>query len=360
MENNKKIRVCHVISDYSVGGAGILLCNLLSAIDRERFPSVAFVPRSSELITRLSDVGAQVVVGDFPAERSFSLSGYRELVSFLSHHPCDIVHTHGAAFGRMAAKRVGALAVNTRHCDTKMKTYLYNLVTDFTVATSENMMRSMYKIPAEKRLFIPNGSSCQALLDANKRLQIKQSLGIPFASVVVGFAGRLEKIKGCDVFLRGAALALSMCDSLYFVIVGDGSEREALHELAVSLGIEKRVIFCGYSDRVWEYMNIFDIGVNSSLGSETSSLAISEMMSMGIAVVASDIAGNSYMLKNSSGVLFPVGDPFLLGMALFELARDEKKRALYGAAAKRRYLGEFSLSRMVERYERLYTRLVGT
>lgn len=356
--DTKKIRICHVISDGKVGGAGVLLCNLLSALDREKFHSAVVVSRHSQLVARLKRTGVRVIEGDFAPDRSLSLRGMLTVRSCLLRERYDVVHTHGAAFGRVAAKSVGTLAVNTRHCDTKMKTSFYNLITDFTVATSQNMFDSMKSIPAQKRLFIPNGSAKQPRLDVNERLQMRHRLGIPSDAVVVGFVGRLEKIKGCDVFLRAAAQA-NETESLYFVVVGDGSERRELLRLTRELSLSGRVKLCPYTENVWEYMNVFDIGVNSSLGSETCPLAISEMMSLGIPIVASDIPGNAYMLKGPSGVLFKTGDERELCLALQTLARDKEKRQLYSREAVKRYKSEFSLDATVKKYESLYARLCG-
>ncbi len=358
---NEKIRICHVISDLKIGGAGVLLCSLLDSLDRERFSLDVIAPRSSELLPRLRQTGAQVVEGDFVGECSFSVKGAYEVWRHIRHTRPDIVHTHGAAFGRIAARLVGATAVNTRHCDTKMKTTLYNSITDFTVATSPAMLGKMCEKHRAKCAFIPNGSAEQKRLNVNERLQIRARLGLPSDAIVAGFVGRLEWIKGCDIFLRGASLCMGKecAKNLYLVIVGDGSEKKRLQGLSHALGIDDRVRLCGYSDRAWEYMNIFDLGVNSSLGSETSSLAISEMMSLGIPIVASDIEGNAYMTEGC-GVSFSVGEPSSLAHALCRLIENESERRALGERCRKRYEDEFSLSSMARSYASLYTSLVNT
>jgi glycosyltransferase involved in cell wall biosynthesis len=59
------------------------------------------------------------------------------------------------------------------------------------------------------------------------------------------FVGALVPRKACDLALRGAATLLRD-DLAHFTVVGDGSERNRVEQLARSLGIEKAVSFCGW------------------------------------------------------------------------------------------------------------------
>jgi glycosyltransferase involved in cell wall biosynthesis len=59
------------------------------------------------------------------------------------------------------------------------------------------------------------------------------------------FIGALIPVKGCDLALRAAANVLRN-DLARFSILGDGQERSRLEQLAISLGIEKAVSFCGW------------------------------------------------------------------------------------------------------------------
>ncbi len=354
---NSPIHICHIISDGNVGGAGILLCNLLENIDSERFSSTVILPRSSLLAERLRPKHANIIQAPIPPDSSIAIGGFFVLRSLLSELRPHIVHTHGCAVGRLAARSLGITAVNTRHCDTKMKTTLYKIITDFTVATSESMLKKMRFIPTENRLFIPNGATPPKSLNANQRLQIRNAPKIPESAIVIGSVGRLEKIKGMDILITAASLLRKQKGDCRFVIVGEGSERKALAELVRSRGLEQYVIFCGYRENAGDYMNIFDIGVCASRGSETCPLAVSEMMALSLPVVASDIAGNGYMLKGGAGMLFQNENPKSLCDALFSLCHDKEKRKEIGKKAKARYEKEFSPDLMARRYEALYSSL---
>ena len=86
MQNNKEskmIKITHVITDSNIGGAGILLCNLLSAIDRSSFDFKVILPRGAALSPRLVALGVAVYEADISPDRSFSFS---------SHFPTALFH----------------------------------------------------------------------------------------------------------------------------------------------------------------------------------------------------------------------------------------------------------------------------
>ena len=51
------MRVLHVISDENIGGAGVLLCNLLGEFDQTRVQSEVALPLGSALCPRLRELG---------------------------------------------------------------------------------------------------------------------------------------------------------------------------------------------------------------------------------------------------------------------------------------------------------------
>ena len=348
------IHICHVITDGNIGGAGVLLANLIENLDSEKIRTSVILPKNSLLCPRLSNLDTNLIEAEITPDSSIDIGGIFILRKLLSNLRPDIVHTHGSATARLCAKTLGITTVNTRHCDTKMKTFLYNSITNFTVATSENMLSSMPEIPIENRIFIPNGATSPHVLNANQRLQLKTSLGIPENAIVIGSVGRLESIKGFDIFLSAAARLKEKLPLCRFLIVGDGSLRESLFKLSRSLSLSEEVIFCGHRENAGDFMNIFDVGVLASRGSETTPLALSEMMSLSLPCVVSDIAGHTYMVRDGAGALFKNGSASSLASVLFSLCLNRELRNTLGNNAKIRYESEFTPRQMSRRYENMY------
>jgi glycosyltransferase involved in cell wall biosynthesis len=185
------------------------------------------------------------------------------------------------------------------------------LLSDKIIAVAESAKQNLIDmgILGSQIEVIINGASPLTQLTNDQKQKIKERLGISDAFAVVSICARLEKCKDHVTFLRAAAI-LSKLDAKYsFLVIGDGSLRPYLKNCAKKLGIEDKVIFTGFVEDTSPYMNVTDINVNCSIGTETSSLAISEGMSLGIPCVASDYGGNPYMVENGvNGYIFEMAE----------------------------------------------------
>jgi glycosyltransferase involved in cell wall biosynthesis len=357
------INITHVITDSNVGGAGILLSSLLSEIDKSPFSFRVILPRNSLLLPLLSFSGATVIEADITPDCSLAIGDFFTFYELLGKHPTQILHTHGSLCARLAGKaRKIPVCMLTRHCDTRQKvpSFVYNATTDFTVATSLPLYEHLlsYGVKKKKLCFIKNGVAQMPKASEERKIELKKALSIPERHKVITTIGRLEKIKGHEIFLYAAKKVLAEFPSATFLIVGDGGEKEKLLALADTLGLSTRVRFCGYSDKVFEYLSISDVFVNSSIGSETSSLAISEASSLCLPVVCSDIEGNRDMVENEkSGLLFKSESPSSLAEKMLLLLYDDTLCHALGARAKEKYENELSLSLMAEKYKDLYLSL---
>ena len=75
------------------------------------------------------------------------------------------------------------------------------------------------------------------------------------------FVGRLEYVKGCDIFLR--ALALLKLDDFKLLVLGDGSQKKSLQSLSAKLGL-KNLEFLGSVSDIQNYYKKAKIIVSSS------------------------------------------------------------------------------------------------
>lgn len=75
------------------------------------------------------------------------------------------------------------------------------------------------------------------------------------------FVGRLEPVKGCDIFLR--ALALLKLDDFKLLVLGAGSQKKSLQSLSAGLGL-KNLEFLGAISDIQNYYKKAKIIVSSS------------------------------------------------------------------------------------------------
>ena len=354
------MKITQVISDENVGGAGILLSLITEGLKNE-FDFEVIVPKGSALIKRLPE---GITVTPIPMKGGKALSEALTFYQYFKKHPCDVLHTH-AAFG---ARLGGALAgiprlYSTRHC--AMGTHgvpplysaLYDRITTLTVATAAAAEEELIGegVKKEKIRRIYNGTKEPIRLCAAEKKEMLRSLSLEESDTVLGCVGRLERVKGQDILLRALALLSKKYPSLHLILVGDGRQRGALEALSSSLGIRDRVRFVGYTDRPYLYQNLFTLNVNPSRGNETSCLATSECMSLGIPTVASDFGGNREMIfPYKNGLLFECDNFFSLEYALSKLLADTTLYECLSSGALRYYRDLFSLDRMANQYRAVY------
>ncbi len=148
----------------------------------------------------------------------------------------------------------------------------------------------------------------------------------------IAVVSRLEKGKGIECFIKAVSL-LSQRLRLKqkFVIIGGGSRRLELEQLAQGLPIE----FLGHlGNRQLIYSNI-DILVQPS-ESEGWGRTVSEGMYYGIPIIASDIYSYRTQLSDNCGILFRNRDCYDLADKLIKLIDDYATRVRLSKNAQRK------------------------
>ena len=367
------IKVAEIISDTNVGGAGILLLNRLKATDRTRFDTAVVLPKGSKLIPRLEKEGIKTVNLSRGADRSLDIIALRQYINALRRLEPQIVNTHGSLTGRIAAFLMGVpVRISTRHCVFPLSgIYRYNVIKGcvatltallshcvIAVAHSAKAQLVEMGVPSNKIAVIINGA--QPLRRANRQecQRLKQRLGIPVGTTVVTICARLEPCKDHNCFLRAAAMLCRSKKDFFFLVIGTGSREAELRQTAEKLGISDRVIFTGFVEDVAPYMSITDVNVNCSVGTETSSLALSEGMSLGVPAVVSDYGGNPYMVQNGkNGYVYKAGDSSALCRRILSITEDKEKYLRMSQAARERFEKELNSRAMTEKTQKLYEAL---
>src|SRR5262249_47460996 len=125
---------------------------------------------------------------------------------------------------------------------------------------------------------------------------------------------------------------------------GDGPDRALLQAQADACGGSSLIVFHGtLLDRSLIYHGLDILVVASRM--EGLSLAIMEAMAHQIAIVATDVGGNSRLIHNDcTGLLIPYGDPERLAAALDKLLETPGLRRRLGEAALAFVSENFSLA----------------
>ncbi len=151
----------------------------------------------------------------------------------------------------------------------------------------------------------------------------------------VGYVGRIDPLKGVDVFLHGLT-GVSL--PVRAIIAGQGSLQQRMEALSDKLGLSDRVRFTGWvpHEELWRLYNQMDVFVFPTMRKAESfgNVAI-EAMACGIPVIGSRISGlTEYLEDGINGFFVEPGDSEALSRSLdrfYSLSDQQRSRLREGA-----------------------------
>jgi sugar transferase (PEP-CTERM/EpsH1 system associated) len=359
------INVQHVVLSLRPGGLENGVVNLINRLDPNEFKSsVCCLKEAGEFALRLENERTCVFEMGWSGGNDLRL--LFRMVSLFRRTKPDIVHTRNAEaffYGFLAAKIAGVRTiVHSEHGrtfdDRGIRFLAQRVLSRYTAAigsVSEQLKRDLTShigIPAERIDVLHNGVDFDRFSNSTANASLRNQLHFSPDDLVIGSVGRLAPVKNYPLLLR--AVASLDHDRVRLLLVGDGPERSRLEELARSLGVETRVRFLGHREDIPDLLGIMDAFVLPSF-SEGMSNTLLEAMASGVACIASNVGGNSEIVRHGlDGLLFASGDEAALHSALSRLVDDAGMRSGMAAAGRARVAGEFSMEAMVERYESMY------
>jgi glycosyltransferase involved in cell wall biosynthesis len=281
----------------------------------------------------------------------------------------DIIHTWlfaGNAYGRFISRYFPAanVVVSERCVDSWKRPWEHWVdrwlapETDVLVGNSLSVAEfyTGRGIDKEKLRTVFNGVE-PISLDRAHGLAIKERLGWPQESWVVGFVGRLASQKRVDDLIWAVETLRQIRPQVRLLIVGDGPERKRLERFAVAVDCQNHCAFVGHQARPVEWLNLCNaVCLPSSF--EGMSNTLMEAMSAGVPVLASDIPPNRELIAHQqSGLLFQVADRAALIEGLRLLVDQPEVGLRLAEGASRVMLDHFGVEQMVEGYRAIYESL---
>jgi glycosyltransferase involved in cell wall biosynthesis len=170
------------------------------------------------------------------------------------------------------------------------------------------------------------------------------------------YFGRLSSEKGVDTLIR----AMQGCPDLRLLIIGEGSQRKTLEELARKLRLEN-VEFLGsrYGPDLHQAVAGSLFTVLPSRCYENCPYAILESFAMGKPVLGTDIGGIPELISaGEDGFLFPPGNVDQLRMRMQQLAAEKDKTIEMGKKARQKVSDRFGRDAHYDRLTAAYERIM--
>jgi glycosyltransferase involved in cell wall biosynthesis len=349
----------------SGGGAETAMASMAMRFDRRRYSAVMAAPSDSALLERWRAAGFEVAGTPIvrrlrnPVDAKRTVDG---MSAVMTARAIDLVHTNGVAaqlHGGLAARRVGRPVVSHVR-DVFDSSFTRNgllhrlsaaVPRDVTIAASAAVAESMGR-PAP----------CEIIPDAVET-DIVSPVDVPAPFVL--WCGRLQRWKGCHVFLEAAAVVRRSHPDVRFVVAGGtvfGLEPEyavEVRRVADRLQLRDAVTFVGHVPDARPWMRAAAFLVHSSIRPEPFGMVTAEAMIQERPVVAfahGGVADN--VVDNETGRLVPAGDTAALAAGMIDLLENTERRGLMGRAARTRARALYGADVVTQQVERVYDRVL--
>ena len=374
------VKVVHIITDLSVGGAQNMLYKLLASMDRQEF--------ISEVVSlkEIGPIGERIQALGIPVKQLCMRSGVPSprsilrLADILRHSRPDVIQTwmyHADLLGGLAASIAGKIPIawNVRHSrlDPEIDKKTTILIGRVCAKLSHRMPARIISCSeagrqvhislgyaANKIQVIPNGFDLGAYQPSpTARQSVREELNIPEQALIIGHVGRYHPMKDHHGFVQAAKALHTRYPEVHFVLCGDevtwnNPELEGWIEEA-----KLRPVFrlLGRRSDLPRLNAAFDIASLASRYGEGFPNVVGEAMACGIPCVVTDVGDAGYIVGDA-GITLPPRDPDALAAAWIKvLEMGTQGRQALGEKARQRVQQMFDINVIVCRYEQLYREL---
>jgi sugar transferase (PEP-CTERM/EpsH1 system associated) len=377
--STKRPLIAHIIHRLAVGGLENGLVNLINNLPEDRYRhAIVCLTGYSDFRKRIQR--ADVEVHALDKQPGKDLGVYARLWRLLRRLRPQVVHTRNLATldCQFAAAAAGvAHRVHGEHgwdmFDLHGTSAKYRWlrraavpVIDCFVPMSRDLagwLETAVGVPPRKIVQLYNGVDTLRFRPRTGRRPLDLGgVTLPEDAFVIGSVTRLEPVKNPQTTVRAFARLVRLLPEqggrLRLLVVGDGSEKSALTQLAAEEGIAQQALFVGQRDDIDRMLQSMDLFVLTSLN-EGISNTILEAMATGLPVVATAVGGNGELVTpGTTGALCASGDSDALALAMRDYLRDAELGRRHGAAARRAAEQKFSLQAMVNGYDAMYQRVM--
>lgn len=354
--------IMFVITSMPVGGAEILLTNMIRQMDRNLGnPQICCLKEMGVLGEELA---SEIPVYENMIRHKYDVGIMGRLRRLYKDNKIDAVVTVGAGdkmfWGRLAAKRARVPVILSALHSTGWPDGVGRLnriltpITDGFIAVAENHGKFLVEgenFPPEKVFVVPNGVDTNRFQHSpESRADWRSKVGIPTEAPTIGIVAALRPEKNHKLFLKVAAQVNKSHPETHFVVAGDGPIRGDLEQQAADLQIKDKVHFLGSVSDIPGVLSMLDVFALTS-DNEASPVSILEAMSCGLPVVATDVGSVSQsVIESTTGYLVPTHNVEAATSAWLKLLNNRDIATEFGTNGRDHVLQYSSLEKMTDSY----------
>ena len=242
----------------------------------------------------------------------------------------------------------------------KMLNRTASVITGNSASTSKELSKD--GVDPRRIRIVVNGHDVAPFESSPTKDESRAATELPKDDFIVVTTGRLVASKRVCDLVDAVALSAVQGQDWLLVILGDGPEREALESQVGRLQVHDRVRLVGNvaKEDVVQYLNSADL---FAFASESEGLpnSLIEASMAALPIVACKVDGVVDVIEHGeNGILVPKRDPQSLSSEIGRLQQDTAERKKLGEKARALALKNYSLEKMVNTFEDIYSQLISS
>lgn len=301
------IRVLHVLGALNPGGVATWLMHLLRHADREhvQMDFCTLGPEKGVLAAEAESLGSEVY--SCPIRNRALVLG-RRFCKVLRDGKYDVVHSHVLRFSgailrwahqeripmriaHMHTSEDGKRPTLARRAYRGAMSFLVGRHATHCLAASRSVARAQFGLeyqsdPRVQVLY--NGIDIRSFFERVDARAIRNELGLPLDSPVIGHVGRFAQPKNHAFLVEIARKMISRHPEIRFLLIGDGPLRPRIEQVVEQAGLREHMIFAGTRNDVPRLLlGAMDLFLLPSLW-EGLPIALLEAQAAGLPCLVSD------------------------------------------------------------------------
>jgi glycosyltransferase involved in cell wall biosynthesis len=362
--------ICHVIHALGVGGAEVLVDQMLRLLSDEFRCVVAVLDEIGEIGERLQRDGFSVE--HLHRQPGIDRGCAKRLREFADREGAEILHAHQYTpfFQSMLSRglfsrRPVVFTEHGRHfpdLPSRRRSVVNRLMLrncDRLIGCGNAVRQALIVnegLPESRVEVIYNGVNLKSLgkPSAGARDRIRAEFGYTSTDFVAVLVARLHELKDHQTALRAIDEARKQIPGLRLLLAGDGDQRAAIEQTIRERGLAQTVTLAGTRKDVVDLLAASDVFLLTSI-SEGIPLTVIEAMAARRPVVSTSVGGLPELVEHGvTGFLAASGDDASLAASLIKLYRCPDLRQRMADIAARRAVEKFSLDGMLNGYRDVY------
>lgn len=337
-----KLKILHITESYGWSGGAAQALYLARELRSLGHENVIACPLEGDLGRKAGADGFQV--RHFQPKRDYDLKTARALARLIDELRPDVMQAHhpkAHAMGLIAkflARHKPVFIFTRRVSHPIVKGYFAKLKytnrrIDGIIAVADSVRKLLvdYGVEPGRVRTIYSGTDPARFSPRPPDAGIVGELALPPGVPVVMLVGNFSAHKGQHVLLKAAKELYAKGLDFVLVFAGRMTDSQELRSLFRAEGLPpEKGRFLGLRDDVERLLTVASVSVNAAVKGEALSGSIRESLAMGVPAVASDISGNSEIVKDGlTGLLFPPGDSAAMAARLEAVLKDPGLRARF-------------------------------